>query len=308
VFAPGFALRAQRRDDAQELCGTTGKTVQRRRCATNYLDTAAGVRNAAAAGPYIAAPAGDDYNDRLAVIIAADLMPLVERRVTLELRNALLAYRATSDCACYPWADSANAGVSDPGANRGRVPVRAALPQNWKPGVLPPYVVPNDWARVIYYAVARTALEGGGSGCATCVDTTLSVDGVDGFDVILVSAGYAGAQRPSSTPGAYFDDPENQDGDDRFVTPRSAGADRDRLYSILGAQSGCAANARVLIDNAPCAGPAAAVRAVCQSANAALARCTCSGAAATLARAPCVSALDAPACELAMTQLRGCLL
>ncbi|MDB5863817.1 MAG: hypothetical protein JWO70_1623 [Betaproteobacteria bacterium] len=308
VFAPGFALRAQRRDDGQELCATTGKTVERKRCAANYLDTAAGMRNAAASGPYIAARAGDDYNDRLAVIVAADLMPLVERRVTLELRNALLAYRAASDCACYPWADSGTDGVSDAGANRGRVPVRGALPQNWKPGVLPPYVVSNDWARVIYYAAARNALESGGSGCATCVDPTLTVDGVSGYDVVLVSAGYAGAQRPSPAMAAYFDDPENQDGDDRFVTPRSAGADRDRLYSILGAESGCAASARVLIDNAPCTGPAAGVRAVCQSASAALARCTCSAAAASMTRAPCVSALDAPACELAMTQLRGCVL
>jgi hypothetical protein len=306
VFAPGLALRDQRRDDGQELCATTGKTLQRNRCAANYLDAATGVRNAAASGPFIAARAADDYNDRLAVIGAADLMPLVERRVTLELRNALLAYRAGSDCACYPWADSAGAGVSDAGANRGRVPVRSALPQNWKPGVLPSYVVPNDWARVIYYAVARDALEAGGAACATCADASLSVDGAAGFDVVLVSAGYAGAQRPSPAPGAYFDDPENQDGDDRFVTPRGSGADRDRLYAIAGAQSGCAANARVLIDNAPCVSPAAGVRAVCQSAAAALARCTCSSAAATLTGSKCAASLDAPACEAAMTQLRGC--
>jgi hypothetical protein len=91
------------------------------------------------------------------------------------------------------------------------------------------------------------------------------------------------------------------------VTPRGAGADRDRLYSIAGAQSGCAANARVLIDNAPCMSPTAAgVRAVCQSATAALARCPCAAAAATMTGSKCAAAIDAPACEAAMSQLRGC--
>jgi hypothetical protein len=264
------------------------------------------VRNAAAAGPFIASRTADDYNDRLVVIGAADLMPLVERRVTLELRNALLAYRAGSDCACYPWADTAGAGASEPGANRGRVPVRSALPQNWKPGVLPPYVVPNDWARVIYYGVARDALEASGAACVSCTEPSLSVDGAPGFDVVLVSAGYAGAQRPTAAMGAYVDDPENHDGDDRYVTPRGTGPDRDRLYAIAGAQSGCAANARVLVDNAPCGTPAAGARTVCQSAAAALARCACSSAAAAITGAKCAAALDAPACELAVTQLRGC--
>jgi hypothetical protein len=308
VFAPGFLLPGQRRDEAVDICAATAKSVSRKRCPTNYLDTLSGMNNAGATGPFIAASAAELYNDRLAVIVAADLMPLVERRVAVELRNALLGYRTASACACYPWADRGSDGNSDSGSSQGRVPVRQALPQNWAAGSLPPYFAANDWGRVIYYAVARHALESHGAACTTCAAGTLAVDDADGHDVVLISTGYASGPRGGAAPIAYLDDAENADGDDRFVTPRALGADRDRIYSILGTETGCAANARVLIDNAPCAGVLAGVRPVCQSAGAALSRCTCSAAATTLTRAPCTTSLGAAACELAMTQLRRCLL
>ena len=307
VFAPGLVLRNQVRDDTFELCAATGKAIPRRRCPSNYLDVASGVSNANAAGPFIAASSVEGYNDRLAIIFAADLMPLVERRVAIELRNALLAYRTGSECACYPWADGGSDGDSDAGVNRGRVPVRTVLPQSWPASALPPYFVANDWARVVYYAVARNALEARGAACATCTAETLSVDGVRGHDVVLVSTGYASSARKGAAPLAYIDDPENRSEADSYITPRAAGADRDRLYSILGADSGCAANARVLIENAPCAGALSAITPACQSASAALARCSCSAAAATMVRAPCAAAPGAAACDAAITQLRGCL-
>ena len=308
VFAPGFVLRGQMRDDTVELCGATGKAVARRRCVSNYLDSARGVNNANAAGPFIIASSVEGYNDRLAVIVAADLMPLVERRVALELRNALLAYRSGSACACYPWADSASDGDSNAGVNRGRVPVRNALPQSWPPGTLPPYIVSNDWARVIYYSAARHALEGRGAACSTCAADTLTVDGAGGHDLVLISTGFATAKRGTPGPLAYLDDAANADDDDRFVTPRGTGADRDRLYSILGPQSDCAASARVLIDNAPCAGAIKAVTPVCLAAAASLARCSCSAAANAMVRPPCASAPSSPACDPALAQLRGCML
>ena len=307
VFAPGLVLRGQRRDDTAEPCATTGKNAPRRRCAANYLDTTPGANNASAGGPYIAAAASELYNDRVAVIVAADLMPLVERRVAVELRNALLAYRARSACACYPWADGGSDGDSDAGVNRGRIPVRSVLPQAWPSGTLPPYFVRNDWARVIYYAAGRQALEGRGAACTTCKAQSLSVDADAGHDVVLISTGYAGAPRKGAAPVAYLEDPENAGDDDRFVTPRAAGADRDRIYSIVGADSGCAANARVLVENAPCAGALAAITPVCQSAADALARCACSGAAATMIRPPCAASPGAAACEPSISQLRGCL-
>jgi hypothetical protein len=155
--------------------------------------------------------------------------------------------------------------------------------------------------------VARGALDNRGAACTACLADSLTVDAASGHDVVLISTGYATAARAGTPPGSYIDDAENSDGDDRFITPRAIGADRDRLYSILGSASGCAANARVLIDNVPCAG-SSGLRQVCQSASAALARCTCSGAAATLMKAPCATSPGAATCEFAITQLRGCLL
>jgi hypothetical protein len=306
VFAPGAALRDQRRDDVVELCAATGKAVPRRRCASNYLDAAGTTNNASAGGPYMAAASDEGFNDRLATIVAADLMPLVERRVAVELRNALLAYRTASACACYPWADASGDGDSDSGASRGRVPVRNALPQPWPLGALPPYFVSNDWARVIHYAAARQALESGGAACTTCGADALSVDGAIGYDVVLLSTGYASGARKGAAPLAYVDDPENSDGDDGYVTPRAAGADADRLYPVLSVNAGCAAAARVLVDNTPCAGALSPLTPVCQSAGGALARCSCASAAAAMLRSPCAAAPAGSACESALSQLRRC--
>ncbi len=235
VFAPGVALPGQSRDDTVTICDSTLKNVRRNRCAANYLDTAANVTNSAA-GPYITAPAAPLFNDQLVLIVAADLMPLVEQRVALEARNALLAYRAASACACYPWADGAGDGASARGVNRGRIPATTALPQDWGPGVLPAYFGANNWHRVIYYAVGRTALENAGKSCTTCVDASLSVDGAAGHDVVLITAGYAAGKHPRTNWSDYIDDAENRD-DDRFVTPRSPDAHRDRLYTIRNANS-----------------------------------------------------------------------
>jgi hypothetical protein len=234
-------------------------------------------------------------------------MPLVERRVALEVRNALIAYRTSAACGCYPWADSGTDGVSDPGANRGRLPSRTALPENWSAGVLPAYVARNDWARVLHYAVARRALEAAGERCSTCVDPDLSVDGVAGHDVVLVTAGYAGAKRPSANPADYFEDLENRNDDDRYITPQSPGADRNRVFSIVAFGSTCAAHARVLTDNLPCGSSSTAPRDVCVNASAALARCACSSAAEALLKPPCLNRLDAVSCDSAVTQLRRCM-
>jgi hypothetical protein len=306
VFAPGTALPGQRRDASLTFCASTAKNVQRARCATNYLDTAAGVNNAAAAGPYISAPAGEHYNDRLAIVITADLMPLVERRAALETRNALLAYRSTSACACYPWPDSGNDGTSDFGAHQGRIPAAGALPQPWASGVLPSYLAANGWSRLIYYAVARDALEGGGKSCQTCTEPNLTLDGRAGYDVLLISPGYAAGGALRASWSDYLDDAENRDGDHRFVTPASMNPDRDRAYPIAGAATGCAINARALTDSVPCRESANSVRAVCRSAAAALAQCQCASAAQTMMKAPCADTLSPRECDLAILQLKEC--
>jgi hypothetical protein len=308
VFAPGLMLPGQMRDNASALCSSTGTILPRKRCAVNYLDTAAAVNNAVSAGPYISSPAGAFFNDKLAVIVAADVMPLVEQRVALELRNALLTYRSSSSCRCYPWADSGIDGVSDSGANRGRVPDTTALPDPWPAGALPPYFPANGWGRLIYYAVARTALNGAGKTCTTCIDPTLTVDAASGYDVVLITPGYAGASRPSANWSDYLDDAENHNDDDRFVAPLAQSAERDRLYSIIGAASGCAGHARVLVDNLPCGAPGNALRSVCLSAASALSTCSCAAAAGVMLKPPCANLLNASSCHSAVALLQACAL
>lgn len=277
VFAAGAALAGQRRDNDLAFCATNAKNVQRNRCAANYLDPANDATNASATGPYVTAAGGESYNDRVAVIVAADLMPLVERRIAIEARNALLAYKAASACGCYPWADGGVDGVSDTGVSRGRVPAVTARPDPWPAGTLPAYFAANGWARAIHYTVARGALESAGKGCTTCAGESLSFEGLPGFDVVI-----------------------------GFMTPPSQLANRDRAYPIAAAAAGCAVSARVLIDNVPCSGPGKTVRGACQSASAALSKCRCAAAAGTLVNPPCAAAPGARECEQAMSQLRGC--
>lgn len=306
VFSAGVILPGQIRDNVSALCNSTGTMLPRKRCPSNYLDTTGTVSNAVSGGPYIASASAEAFNDKLAIIISADVMPLVEQRVALELRNALLAYRSTSPCRCYPWADNGADGVSDSGANQGRIPHVTALPDNWPPGALPSYFGPNDWGRIIYYAVGKSALQNGGKSCKTCVDPNLSVDTTSGHDVVLIVPGYAGAGRPSTRWSDYLDDPENRDGDDRFVTPVSPSADRDRLYSVTGAAAGCAVNARVLVSNAPCGSPGSLAYTVCQAAVTAIGACACAPAAAAMIKAPCTHTLISSACQSAVSALQSC--
>jgi hypothetical protein len=305
VFAAGPPLGGQARGESTALCETTGKHIPRSRCSTNYLDAASGYANSTAGGPYIVSTPGPLYNDRLAVIVPADFMPQVEQRIAIELRNALLAYRRASTCRCYPWATTDNDGESDFGNSRGRIPVRDALPESWPAGVLPTYFAANDWARLVYYSAARSALENGGKDCTTCVLPDLSIDGTPGYEMVLLTPGAATRARPRSTWADYLEDSENRTADDRYVTPASGAATRNRIYSVTTAVAGCAANAQVLLANVPCGG-SGAVRSACEAASKALDSCSCAAAAATLTSSACAATLTATRCEPAFTQLQTC--
>jgi hypothetical protein len=174
--------------------------------------------------------------------------------------------------------------------------------------MLPSYFSANNWSRQIYYAVSKTALDAGGGGCKTCIDPSLSIDGVSGYDVILMTPGYAGAARPSANLTDYVDDRENQNNDDVFVTPVSIAADRDRLYPIVSATADCSHNARVLVENVPCGAPGGVTRPACQSAALALNACTCAPAANAMMKPPCSSALSSAGCQSAVALLRACVL
>jgi hypothetical protein len=319
IFAPGMPLSGQQRDGTSAPCAVTGTTILRTLCATNYLDVAAGVNNASASGPYITAQPGDAFNDRIAVLTTADLMPLVEMRVATELRTVLVEYKAESVCQCYPWAAADTSGISIPGLNRGRIPSTLALPENWGLAfvpVLPAWFVANRWSDVIYYAAGKTSLELGGLACVTCVDPTLTVDGIPGYTALVLTPGPAGNTRPSAAWSNYFEDAQNSDGlNDVFVTPTSNLVTRDRLLLMAsGTPLQCAANAQTLLQNAPCELKKArgtgikkkTIRPECSVAAANLSVCPCSAAANTLLAKPCSKKLKTRACQTAVAALKTC--
>lgn len=259
IFAAGAPLGTQSRStSATALCPTTGTTIAQNLCAANYLETTATVNNATTNGPYISAQRSDTFNDRLLVVTTADLVPVVEQRVARELRAILQSYKTATaalgynaGAGVYPWADLSN-GFSDAppyeaigvGRNRGRVPASGASPRNWgDPGppavpTLPAWFVNNDWRLVTYYSAGQNFLEAGG--CSTCVDPTLSVDGVSSKEVVILMPGPAGPSRPPAVPlsdptfwSYYLEDGPNSDqSDDLYVSPSSTAYARDRIYTI----------------------------------------------------------------------------
>lgn len=263
IFAPGPALAGQLRDASAAPCPTTGTTIARNLCAANYLEGTGGANNAAIGGPFVAALTSASFNDRLLAITAADLVPAVEQRVAQELRRILQAYKAGNACACinlggkpgcYPWADLSD-GRSDaapytPGSerNRGRIPVFGAAPYDWGASpcgtplpTLPAWFANNEWRRVVYYSAARDVLGPNTQPCATCVDPSLSVNGIPGTEALILTPGpIAGppprAPVPLDDPNYwkfYFEDAANSDfADDLYVVPGTSAHARNRIFTI----------------------------------------------------------------------------
>jgi hypothetical protein len=232
IFSPGAVLGTQNRDPSTTaLCPTTGTTIARNLCAANYLDTTGGANNATTNGPYISAQPSNAFDDRLLVITTDSLITTVEKRAAREMLTLLQRYKALSGCNCYPWA----AGMDDPfdddsvdGRTRGGVPIENALPDNWDDlGITVPswMIGSNIWGKKFYYAVAHIDTE-------THTAGTLTVDGVAGKRLVLITTGPAGASRPSTNVSDYLDDAENSNNDNTFQTPSSTAYARDRIYTI----------------------------------------------------------------------------
>ena len=321
IFAPGAALGSQVRDTVVTPCAVTGTNIQNRLCANNYLDSTSGVSNASTTGPYIAAPRSTSFNDRVAVLTTAELIPPVETRVAKELFNALISYRIYSACQCYPWAASALGGVSVVGTNRGRVPTTLALPEAWGLVDIPPlptWFDANKWGDILHYAVGKTSLAGAGAVCLTCVDQTLTVDGLSGYSALYFTPGPAGASRPSLVWTDYLEDAQNSDNaNDIFVTPTSTAVTRDRMHAMPGASlAQCGANAQMLAKAAPCdlrttkggGKKKSSIKAVCTFANQNIqsAGCTCASAAAGMLKNPCSRRLKPGSCQSNLATLRAC--
>ena len=235
VFAPGSPLGTQSRSPTQTApCAATGTTIAQSLCADNYLDLEAGsgINNANGTGPYITAAASGAFNDRLLVVSdSVDLMTSIESRAAQAILTALQAYKtgSTGFCDCYPWADDGD-GFANDGLVTGRIPLKGANTghsNDWSnAGVtIPQWLIDNQWWLVFLYSVAPSKTYDHTAG-------SLTVDGITGKDVVLISTGAATSVR-SSFPNDYIEDPSNKDGDSTFVTPTdTTSKNRDRLYVL----------------------------------------------------------------------------
>jgi len=231
IFAPGATLPAQLRDGANA------------NNPANYLDTTAGVSNAAISSFISAAswdtlppsPPPSPFNDRLVIIDTAQLWTVVEKRIAREMLALLKRYRDTSACNCYPWAANDFDDDSVTGRESGMVPIENALPETWSSlGItVPSYMIgSNEWGKRFFYTVAANQTEYHTAG-------TLTADGVANKDLVVITPGPAGASRPSTNLSDYIEDAENRDHGVIFVTPLSTEYARDRIYICPGAPGIC---------------------------------------------------------------------
>jgi len=255
LFAPGQSLGGQVRDAANV------------NNAINYLDTTAGINNAtpsanpplAPSSSLIKAQRSDSFNDRLMVISASQLMPVVEQRVARAVIERLEDYKWS--VGVYPWADCSDGSSDVPPdyVNRGRLPFINVLPANWNgPGpAFPAWFGANYWNWVMYYAVGKMYLEGGGVNCTTCVDSQLTLTGVGTKRLVIIMTGPSTVSPPPGPLGAsgvctksdwqpYIEDSQNLkdpanplSSDDTFVRPSSTRYVRNRLYACPGTPGLC---------------------------------------------------------------------
>ncbi|MFZ4536568.1 hypothetical protein [Propionivibrio sp.] len=221
IFSPGAILATQLRGAGQQ---TT---------ASNYLDNTGPPtiptprNNATINGPFIQGPVKDAsgnvvVNDRLLVIAARDLMPVIEKRVAKELKTLLGNYYSANSSkypnpAAYNDPDCRDVGTSGyftacpspsyPAQCRGRVP-EAALSS------APGWFTYNLWGQVIYYAVGTSYLAAVPANCGA----NLTVNGIAGTKGLFIMPGtpkgaiVRNAPNQSIILGDYLEDATNQDG------------------------------------------------------------------------------------------------
>jgi len=229
VFSAGAAVATQVRDAANQ------------NNVANYLE--GGNETGVATSTFVSGIATNTFNDRLLAIDSSEIWPQIEKRAGSEILAKLQEYRIAGAnwCTCYPWADLSN-GSSNEGRYNGRVPLlgaaTASTPEWADLGItIPSWLKDNNWWYVFFYTVSDNQSAWHGAG-------TLTVDGVAGTSVVLITTGtiVAGDNRPKGTPGSwvdtdwpfYVDDPENSDLGVVFVTPtpHTPAYAKDRLYTL----------------------------------------------------------------------------
>lgn len=243
LFAPGAPVAAQDRSNAVATCPTTGTTLARSNCASNYLDSANGRNNATNNGPFIAGERSVAFNDAVTFVTTDHFIHQVEQRVALEAKLQLKKYETTNghlpfpakhdDVGCLD-VDYLTNCTSNVTVCRGRFPDNAltAITPDWTIGGRPDWFSYNLWGDSIYYAVGTSRLAAAPASCSP-----QQTVGTSQFPAVLILPGSAqgSVARPSTDLTSYLEDPENRGGwtggapdADRLVTPASTS--NDRLY------------------------------------------------------------------------------
>jgi hypothetical protein len=106
-----------------------------------------------------------------------------------------------------------------------------------------PYLESNKWANVIYYTVAKASLQNAGLLCTNCIllgPPTLSVNGTNGYGIVLITPGVAAPGQTRTSWAQYLDDAQNRD-----ANPQPAGggaaADPGANDAYVAPPASCAA-------------------------------------------------------------------
>lgn len=216
VFAPGTVMSGQNR---------TAANINNR---AHYLEG----ENANGDTIYTTAVPSGTFNDRLLAITSGMLFPAVEMRVAREARAFLNAYYAVRRY--FPVAHAyGGAGLCSP-AGQGRIPtnpVNCPGQATW-PAALPAWYAPNNWAQVLFYAVAPACTNPAALNC-TGVGGFLTVNGVGGVRAVLATPGtaYTGQARPCAVITDCLEAPNSTSFPAFTHTPGSATAN-DRIVII----------------------------------------------------------------------------
>lgn len=226
IFAPGSAVGSQMRAPANV------------NSVANYLEG----ENANGDTIYATAPINDTFNDKLFVITRDNFFPAVTMRVTRAMREVLLAYYTANGYFpnANPFSDSSMNCVDN--VLQGRIPLLInnpprCLTQTNSSWTLPSWFSPNNWNRVVFYAVS--------SPCAGAVNVLCNLLG-NPLDILgspsralLISTGRGFSNqtnRPCSasncTVNDLLEDTENTNGDNVFINPVPSPTNNDRLVIV----------------------------------------------------------------------------
>jgi hypothetical protein len=170
---------------------------------------------------FVKAAKSDNFNDKLIYVTIDELMPLIQKRILLNIRNLLTTYQTTHGFYPHP----APLGLPSYNCDTTISPSGGFIATfntgtnacTYTPATitLNPNLVP--WQPYIIYEPRMDCMEGNNPNCNNQAGG-LTLDGVDNKDMILISSGFH--TLPSTANRAdYLDEAINVADDQIFVTP-----------------------------------------------------------------------------------------